>query len=154
MVDSVARIRNDGSTSVGAMTRIGSGVRMRIYRATMPSPRSLPESAKKVGAQSPTKIPKRSAWAFDSASSPPVKNQIAIDPMIEANPRIKQRFDRFLQSVLFTKFPLNQSVRFTDRFMKCWCVQEKGVSVHYRTESTLGDSSDVANLDAVLAQRT
>lgn len=86
------------------MSRAGSGVRVRNYWA-IPSPRSLPESAKKVGAQSPTKIPKRSAWAFVSASSPPVRNQIAIDPMIEANPRTKQRLDRFLKSVLFTKFP-------------------------------------------------
>ncbi len=104
LADSVVRIKNDGSTSTGAMPRIGSSVHIQIYRA-MPSPRSLPESAKKVGAQRPTKIPKRSAWAFDSASSPPVRNQIAIDPMIEANPRMKQRLDRFLQNVLFTKFP-------------------------------------------------
>ena len=149
MAGFVARIKNDGATSTDAESRIRSGGRKQIYWATIPSPRSLPESAKKVGAQSPTKIPKRSAWAFDSANSPPVRNQIAIDPMIEANPRMKQRFDRFLQSVLFMKFPLNQSVRFIDRFMKCWCVQEKGVSLDYRTQSTLGDSSDVANLVAV-----
>ena len=41
---------------------------------------SLLDSAKKVDAQSPTKIPNRSAWAFDSAASPLVKNQMAIRP--------------------------------------------------------------------------
>jgi len=50
---------------------------------------SLLESAKKVGAQSPTKIPNLSACAFASAPSPPVKNQIAIEAIMEANPRKK-----------------------------------------------------------------
>ena len=45
---------------------------------------------KNVGAHSPTKMPKRSAWAWASAVVPPVRNQIAIDPMIEAKPRMKQ----------------------------------------------------------------
>lgn len=44
---------------------------------------------KKVGAQRPTKIPKRSACACDSAVSSPVRNQIAIDPMMEAKPKMK-----------------------------------------------------------------
>lgn len=48
------------------------------------------ERMKKVGAQRPTKIPKRSACAFDSGSVPPVRNQTAIDAMIEAKPRMKQ----------------------------------------------------------------
>lgn len=42
-----------------------------------------------VGAQSPTKIPKRSACAVESGVVPPVRNQIAIDPKIEAKPRMK-----------------------------------------------------------------
>jgi hypothetical protein len=54
------------------------------------------ESAKNVGAQTPTNIPKRSAWAFDSAASPPVRNQIAMEPKMEANPRTKQSFDKLL----------------------------------------------------------
>ena len=59
---------------------------------------NLLESAKKVGAQSPTKIPKRSACAFDSAASPPVRNHMAIEPIMDANPSTKQRVDRFLKS--------------------------------------------------------
>jgi len=35
-------------------------------------------------------MPKRSACSFDSAVVPPVRNQIAIDPMMEAKPRTKQ----------------------------------------------------------------
>ena len=66
-----------------------------VYRS------SLLESAKKVGAQSPTKIPNLSAWAFDSASAPPVKNQMAIEPRMETNPRTKQSVDKFLKNELF-----------------------------------------------------
>lgn len=46
---------------------------------------------KNVGAQRPTKIPKRSAWAWDSGAVPPVRNQMAMEPMIDAKPRTKQR---------------------------------------------------------------
>jgi hypothetical protein len=62
---------------------------------------NLLERAKKVGAQSPTKIPKRSACAFDSTASPPVRNQMAIEPIMDANPSTKQRVDRFLKSEEF-----------------------------------------------------
>ena len=55
------------------------------------------ERMKKVGAQRPTKIPKRSACAWDSGSVPPVRNQIAIEPMIDAKPRMKQRLLRGLR---------------------------------------------------------
>ena len=54
------------------------------------------ESAKKVGAQSPTKIPNLSACAFDSAASPPVKNQMAMEPKMDTNPRKKQSVVRVL----------------------------------------------------------
>jgi len=64
---------------------------------------SLLESAKKVGAQSPTKIPNLSAWAFDSAASPPVKNQMAMEPRMDTNPRTKQSVERVLKSELFMK---------------------------------------------------
>ena len=43
-------------------------------------------SAKKVGAQSPIKIPKRSACAFSSAVSPFLMFQIKMEPMIEMKP--------------------------------------------------------------------
>ena len=62
---------------------------------------NLLDSAKKVGAQSPTKMPKRSACAFDSADSPPVKNHMAIEPIMDTNPSTKQRVDRFLKSEEF-----------------------------------------------------
>jgi len=56
-----------------------------------------------VGAQSPTKIPKRSAYArFKSATAsipgapnwPPAENQIITEPMIDKNPKAKQRLLR------------------------------------------------------------
>ena len=62
---------------------------------------SLLESAKKVGAQSPTKMPNRSACAFDSAASPPVKIHMAIEPIMDANPSTKQRVDKVLKSEEF-----------------------------------------------------
>ena len=43
-------------------------------------------SAKKVGAQSPMKMPKRSACAFSSAVSPFLMFQMKIEPMIEIKP--------------------------------------------------------------------
>ena len=46
---------------------------------------------RKVGAQRPTKIPNLSPCAWVSAALPPVRNQIAIDPIIETKPRIKHR---------------------------------------------------------------
>ena len=59
------------------------------------------EIAKNVGAHRPTKIPKRSACALDSAASPPVRNQIAIDPIMDAKPRTKHNTERFLASEVF-----------------------------------------------------
>ena len=44
-------------------------------------------SAKKVGAQSPMKMPKRSACAFSSGVSPFLMFQIKIEPTIEMKPR-------------------------------------------------------------------
>ena len=64
---------------------------------------SLLESEQKFGAQSPTKIPNLSAWAFDSAASPPVKNQMAMEPRMDANPRTKQSVDSILKSEWFMK---------------------------------------------------
>jgi len=46
-----------------------------------------PESAKNVGAQRPTKIPKRSPWARSGSLD---RNQIAMDAMTEKNPATKQ----------------------------------------------------------------
>ena len=43
-------------------------------------------SAKKVGAQSPMKMPKRSACAFSSAVSPFLMFQMKMEPMIEMKP--------------------------------------------------------------------
>ena len=43
-------------------------------------------SAKKVGAQSPMKMPKRSAWAFSSVVSPFLMFQIKMEPTIEMKP--------------------------------------------------------------------
>ena len=43
-------------------------------------------SAKKVGAQSPMNIPKRSACAFSSAVSPFLMFQMKMEPMIEMKP--------------------------------------------------------------------
>ncbi len=72
------------------------------YRpSAFPNNSSLLESAKNVGAQSPTKMPNRSPWALDSAASPPVKNQIAIDAIIDANPNQKQRVERLLDNAEF-----------------------------------------------------
>jgi len=76
------------------------------YRLAISADRSsLLERAKKVGAQIPTKIPNRSAWAFVSIASPPVKNQMAIEPIMDTNPRTKQSDDRFLKSKVFMKVP-------------------------------------------------
>ena len=72
---------------------------------------SLLESAKKVGAQSPTKMPNRSACALDSAASPPVKNHMAIEPIMETNPSTKQRIDRFLKNEDFICQTLGKWVR-------------------------------------------
>lgn len=63
---------------------------------------------RKVGAQSPTKIPKRSAWAWVSEVVPPVKNQMAIEPMIDTNPRTKQML---LSSFSFCEFIKTGSLR-------------------------------------------
>jgi len=47
-----------------------------------------------VGAQSPTKRPNRSACAGVAIACPPVRNQMAMDPMIEAKLRMKHaQFD-------------------------------------------------------------
>ena len=43
-------------------------------------------SAKKVGAQSPMKMPKRSACAFSSAVSPFLMFQMKMEPTIEMKP--------------------------------------------------------------------
>jgi hypothetical protein len=51
------------------------------------------ESAKNVGAQSPTKIPNRSPWA---GSSPLNKNQMAIEAAIETKPAQKQPALKYL----------------------------------------------------------
>jgi hypothetical protein len=61
---------------------------------------------KNVGAQRPTKIPKRSAWARDSIDpSPLVIHHMKIDPRIETKPKIKHRFDSIsrvlLESIMF-----------------------------------------------------
>ena len=71
---------------------------------------SLPESAKKVGAQSPTKMPNRSECAFASASSPPVKNQMAIEAIIDANPRKKHSVERELSLEVFIYLPIQERV--------------------------------------------
>lgn len=70
------------------------------------------ERMKKVGAQSPTKIPNRSAWALVSGSVPPVRNQIAMEPKIETKPRLKQtlpRRARFLFSISLSLRRLRRS---------------------------------------------
>ena len=50
-------------------------------------------SAKKVGAQSPMKMPKRSACAFSSAVSPFLMFQMKIEPTIEMKPSAARMID-------------------------------------------------------------
>ena len=50
-------------------------------------------SAKKVGAQSPMKIPKRSACAFSSAVSPFLMFQMKIEPTMDMNPSAARMID-------------------------------------------------------------
>ena len=50
-------------------------------------------SAKKVGAQSPMKMPKRSACAFSSAVSPFFMFQIKIEPTMDVNPSAARMID-------------------------------------------------------------
>ena len=50
-------------------------------------------SAKKVGAQSPMKMPKRSACAFSSAVSPFLMFQMKMEPMIEMKPSAARMID-------------------------------------------------------------
>ena len=82
---------------------------------------SLLESAKKVGAQSPTNIPKRSACALASADSPPVKNQMAIEPIMETNPSTKQRIERFLNS---EEFMCSTFAKWITHYINIWNVTE------------------------------
>ena len=50
-------------------------------------------SAKKVGAQSPMKMPKRSACAFSSAVSPFLMFQMKIEPTMDMNPSAARMID-------------------------------------------------------------
>ena len=50
-------------------------------------------SAKKVGAQSPMNIPKRSACAFSSAVSPFLMFQMKMEPTIEMKPSAARMID-------------------------------------------------------------
>ena len=50
-------------------------------------------SAKKVGAQSPMNIPKRSACAFSSAVSPFLMFQMKIEPTMDMNPSAARMID-------------------------------------------------------------
>ena len=49
--------------------------------------------AKKVGAQSPMKIPKRSACAFSSAVSPFLMFQMKMEPTMDMNPSAARMID-------------------------------------------------------------
>jgi len=69
---------------------------------------SLPESEEKVGAQSPSKIPNRSACACASGPTPLAKNQMAIDPMMEANPSKKQGVESGLSCEIFLYSPTGE----------------------------------------------
>lgn len=53
-------------------------------------------------------MPNRSACAFDSTVSPPVRNQIAIEPIMDANARKKQSVGRFLDTGEFIKYLLQE----------------------------------------------
>ena len=62
---------------------------------------NLLERIIKVGAQSPTKMPNRSACAWSSGVFPPVRYQIPIEAAIDMKPSIKQRVLSNLRLFLF-----------------------------------------------------
>jgi len=66
-----------------------------------------PESAKNVGAQRPTKIPKRSPWARSGSLD---RNQIAMDAITEKNPETKQMLLRTRHIEADMTFPLGDTV--------------------------------------------
>lgn len=73
---------------------------------------------KKVGAHSPTKIPKRSAWAWLGSVVPPVMNQMAMEPTIEAKPKKKQIDPRSLSwlGCIAVNFRLIGEIAMRNRF--------------------------------------
>lgn len=52
------------------------------------------ERMRRVGAQRPTKMPKRSAWAVVSGVLRSRKNQMPMEPRIETTPVMKQKVER------------------------------------------------------------
>ena len=78
---------------------LGSSPHSRFYNVFISL--SLPDSTKNVGAHNPTKMPNLSAWAISSTEVPFVSIQIAMDPIMDANPIAKHSPDSCLSVFWF-----------------------------------------------------